>query len=52
MSPGIKQNVQNQNIVDDSKKFSVLKKGNRDRKLKRYGNKIEIKETSWRMETS
>ena len=38
--------------LDDNKKISILKKGNRDRKLKNYGNKIEIKETSSRMETS
>ena len=40
------------NKLDDSKNFSILKKGNRDQKLKNYGNKIEIKETTWRMETS
>ena len=39
-------------LIDDSKKNSILKKGNRDRKWKNYGNKIQIKETSWRMETS
>ena len=40
------------NKLDDSKKFLILNKGNRDRKLKNYGNKIEIKETSLRMDTS
>ena len=44
--------LMNNNNIDDSKKFSVLIKGNRDRKLKNYGNKIEIKETNWRMEIS
>ena len=36
------------NKLDDSKKFLILKKGNRDQKRKNYGNKIEIKETSWK----
>ena len=39
-------------ILDDSKKVLILKKGNRDQKWKNYGKKIEIKETSWRMEKS
>ena len=30
--------------IDDVKKFSILKKWNRDRRSKKYANKLEIKE--------
>ena len=41
------------NWIDDSKKISILKKANRDWRLKNYGNKLEVKslETNQRMET-
>ena len=41
------------NKLDDSKKISILKKGNRDRRRKNYGNKLEVKslEMNQRMET-
>ena len=31
------------NKLDDSKEFLILKEGNKDRKWKNYGNKVEVK---------